>query len=75
MNGYEIKKVRRILQFTQEEFAHQIGVTLSTVNRWENNKSRPSKLAQKQIHQIVEQLQYGHKFNKIDDGMYAKFEK
>ena len=32
---------------TQEEFAHAIGVTVSTVNRWENGHIIPSRLARK----------------------------
>lgn len=50
MDGYEVKKIRLSLDLTQEEFAHRVGVTLCTVNRWENNKTLPSRLAKKQIH-------------------------
>lgn len=53
MNGKQIKKTRLILGLTQEEFAHRLGVTLCTVNRWENNKSAPSRLAQLQLDRIV----------------------
>ena len=49
MNGTEIKSLRTALGYTQEEFAHHLGVTLCTVNRWENNKSEPSRLAVKQL--------------------------
>ena len=53
MNGKQIKKSRLLLGLTQEEFAHRLGVTLCTVNRWENNKSAPSRLAQLQLNKIV----------------------
>lgn len=33
------------MQLTQEDFAHLIGVTFSTVNRWENGKSSPNRIA------------------------------
>lgn len=33
------------MQLTQEDFAHLIGVTFSTVNRWENGKSTPNRIA------------------------------
>ena len=34
---------------TQEEFAHALGITVGTVNRWENGRFRPSKLARATI--------------------------
>ncbi len=41
----EIKSIRLKLGLTQNDFAHQIGVMHCTVNRWENNKSKPTRLA------------------------------
>jgi DNA-binding transcriptional regulator YiaG len=43
--GDLIRSLRRRLGMTQETFAHAIDVTVSTVNRWENGHSAPSKLA------------------------------
>jgi len=54
MDGSEIKQVRQSMGQTQEEFAHQLGVTLSTVNRWENKKTAPSRLAVKQIKMLIQ---------------------
>ncbi len=45
--GAPISALRRRLQMTQEEFAHAIGVTVSTVNRWENGHIEPSRLARR----------------------------
>jgi putative transcriptional regulator len=42
----QIKKVRRQLGLSQEELAQALGVSFATVNRWENGKTTPSKLAQ-----------------------------
>jgi transcriptional regulator with XRE-family HTH domain len=39
---------------TQEEFAHALGITVSTVNRWENGHSEPSKLARASIVGLAE---------------------
>ena len=52
MEGMKIREIRQSLGLTQEEFAHKLGVTLCTVNRWENNKSVPSRLALKQLERI-----------------------
>jgi putative transcriptional regulator len=53
MNGVHIKQLREDLGLTQEEFAHRLGVTLCTVNRWENNRSLPSRLAKQQLEKIA----------------------
>jgi DNA-binding transcriptional regulator YiaG len=44
-----IRELRPRLGMTQEEFAHAIAVTVSTVNRWENGHANPSKLAWRAI--------------------------
>lgn len=54
MDGSQVKVIRQALGLTQEEFAHQLGVTLCTVSRWENNKTLPSRLALRQIEQLAE---------------------
>jgi putative transcriptional regulator len=43
--GEFVRSLRRELKMTQEEFAHELGITVGTVNRWENGRFRPSKLA------------------------------
>jgi DNA-binding transcriptional regulator YiaG len=42
-----IRRLRQELNMTQESFAHEIGVTFATVNRWENGRTTPNKVAQK----------------------------
>lgn len=44
-----VKEVRRQLALSQEELAHALGVSFATVNRWENGRTAPSKLAQRQF--------------------------
>ena len=46
-NSDKIKRLRKELNMTQENFAHEIGVTFATVNRWENGRTVPNKVAQK----------------------------
>lgn len=41
-----IKSIRENLWLSQTEFADKIGVTFATVNRWENGRAIPTKLAQ-----------------------------
>ena len=48
--------LRRRLNMTQEEFAHTIGVTVSTVNRWENGHIEPSRLARKAMEGLLAQF-------------------
>ena len=50
--GNLIRTLRQRLSMTQEEFAHEIAVTVSTVNRWENSHAEPSKLAWKAIREL-----------------------
>ncbi|MDY6906449.1 MAG: helix-turn-helix transcriptional regulator [Thermodesulfobacteriota bacterium] len=47
-----VKKVRNQLNLSQEDLAHAIGVSFATVNRWENGKTTPSKLALRQFEQF-----------------------
>ncbi len=44
-----IKKIRQKTFMTQEEFANEMGVAFSTVNRWENGKTIPNPSAMKQM--------------------------
>lgn len=50
-----LKKVRRQLNLSQEELAHTLGVSFTTVNRWENGKAAPSKLALLQIARLCQE--------------------
>ena len=52
----KIKELRTALGLTQEQFAAKVGVTYSTVNRWENNKGKPSPLAMLRIEELQKKL-------------------
>jgi transcriptional regulator with XRE-family HTH domain len=47
-----IKELRADLGLTQEQFAARLGVTYSTINRWENKKGNPSPLAMLRIEKL-----------------------
>ena len=50
-----IKKIRIYLQMSQTELAEHLNVTFATVNRWENGKAAPNKLAQSGIYELCKQ--------------------
>lgn len=52
----KLKELRSKLGLTQEQFAAKVGVTFSTVNRWENGKGKPSPLAMRQIEELIENM-------------------
>jgi putative transcriptional regulator len=49
-----VRSLRLELKMTQEEFAHELGITVGTVNRWENGRFRPSKLARVTLLEFAE---------------------
>ena len=49
MDKATVKEIRDALGLTQEEFAHDLGVSSITVSRWERGKVVPSRLAVRQL--------------------------
>ncbi len=49
----DIKAIRRDFGFTQEELARELGVTLSTVSKWEQGLFSPSRLAREKIQKLL----------------------
>lgn len=54
--GRFIRDLRQLLGYTQEQFSTVLGVSFSTLNRWENARMQPSPLALKQVKDVFEQL-------------------
>ena len=52
-----IRELRAKLGMTQEQFAAKVGVTFSTVNRWESGRSMPSPLAMRRIGELQFELE------------------
>lgn len=50
-----IKKIRSHMNMNQTEFAEQLNVTFATVNRWENGRALPNKLAQDKIYDLCKE--------------------
>lgn len=44
-----IKTIRQTAGISQEQFAKELGTTALSVNRWENGKTQPNKMAQTQL--------------------------
>lgn len=40
-----IKRIRNQLKITQEQFARELSISFSTISRWENGHTIPSRLA------------------------------
>ncbi len=52
MKAGDIKWLRHGLGLTQADFAHKLGVTVTSVNRWENGAAKPSRLALEKIEKL-----------------------
>lgn len=52
-----IKQIRAYLNISQTEFAEQLNVTFQTVNRWENGRALPNKLAQSKMFDLCKEKQ------------------
>ena len=51
-----IREVRARLGLTQEKFAARLGVTLPTINRWENGRTKPSPLAVQNLQALISSM-------------------
>ena len=53
--GDIIRITRQKAFYTQEDFAKELNVALSTINRWELNKAKPNVKAMKEIKRFCEE--------------------
>lgn len=61
-----VKKIRRQLGISQEELAHELGVSFTTVNRWENGKTTPFKLARAQFDAFCDKMVEEGKLKRLE---------
>ncbi len=47
--GTKVKALRKMRHWSQEDLAREIGVSLSTVQRWEKGSGRPIRLARTEL--------------------------
>ncbi|MFA6915377.1 MAG: helix-turn-helix transcriptional regulator [Parachlamydiales bacterium] len=48
----KVREIRLEMGLTQEQFAAKLGVSFPTVNRWENQKAKPSPLAYQKLQKL-----------------------
>ena len=53
--GILIRAWRRRVAETQEDLAHDLNVTFSTVSRWENGHVKPSNLAWRALQRLADE--------------------
>ena len=51
-----VRGLRKKLNLTQEQFAHRVGVTYSTINNWENGKRKPQPFLIGRLGQISQEI-------------------
>ena len=61
--GSKIKALRKIMKFSQEDLAREIGVSLSTIQRWEKNSGRPIRLARVELEKWFKRAGLSHSEN------------
>ena len=54
-----VRELRELTGLTQEKFAAKLGVTFPTINRWENDRAKPSPLAMEKIESLLRSLGTG----------------
>lgn len=59
--GEAIRLTRQKALCTQEDFANELNVALSTINRWELNKAKPNVKAMKKIKGFCEEHSLDYK--------------
>lgn len=50
-----IRGIRQFAGLSQQEFGEKLGVTFATINRWENGKASPNKLAQTKLYDFCKE--------------------
>jgi len=51
-----IKTIRNHAGLSQQELADRLGVTFATINRWENSKAAPNKMAQIKLYDFCKEM-------------------
>ncbi|MBE9156683.1 helix-turn-helix transcriptional regulator [Nodosilinea sp. LEGE 06152] len=71
--GQLIRDLRQAVGSTQEQFAVALGVSFSTLNRWENGHMQPSPLALRQVESVIADLSQSAKLPGGSEALLAKY--
>ena len=52
--GEQVKALRKAMHWSQEDLAREIGVSLSTVQRWEKKGGKPIRLALRELNKLFD---------------------
>lgn len=52
-----VKRVRKHYGMSQEDFARLVGVSFSTVNRWERGHTMPPRLYRQKVERMAKRIQ------------------
>ena len=52
----KVKELRKKKGWTQEDLAREIGISLSTVQRWERKGGKPIRLARRQLERLFQEV-------------------
>jgi DNA-binding transcriptional regulator YiaG len=51
----KVKELRRRKEWVQEDLAREMGVSLSTVQRWEKRGGKPTRLARRELKKLFKE--------------------
>ena len=51
----KVRALRKKMGWTQEDLAREIGVSLSTVQRWEKKGGKPIRLARRELNRLFQE--------------------
>ena len=57
----KVKELRKKKDWTQEDLAREIGVTLSTIQRWEKQGGKPTRLPRRELTKLFREAGIGDK--------------
>ncbi len=49
----KVRELRRIREWAQEDLAREMGVSLSTIQRWEKRGGNPTRLARRELKKLL----------------------
>ena len=55
----KLRELRKQKEWTQEDLAREINVSLSTVQRWEKRGGQPTRLARRELEKIFRKVGIG----------------